>query len=254
MSSLYIQALGVNNDQYVFVVVRHQEHDSFFTDEMNEMMSLFGPAAMVDRQQGNKEMLGASTVSSLLRYLRQQFGLDYVRQALTMFDRIQLHYQGRENIKFIFSGFSSGGLYSILLALYFHWPAITFASTGVEDIARLYYSDLFTKTSTPTPIFNFAHLLDPVPRLDCQIGTLCLFTPEDGEQLSDAELESLHISTIFGVSAPEVIQWLGQSDRWTCIATDHYNGKYGSCQRERLRWKDKIKSDSLKQETDKGDL
>ena len=221
-------------------------------------MSLFGPAATVDRQQGNKEAFGASAVSSLLRYVRRQFGLDHVPQALAMFDRIRLHYQGRENIKFIFSGFSSGGLYSTLLALHFHWPAITFASTGVEDIARLYYSNLFTTTSSPTPIYNFAHELDPIPQLDCQIGTLCLFKPKDEEQLqkklSDTELESLHLNTIFGPSAPQVIQWLSQPDRWTCTGSDHYNGKYGSCQRERLRWKDRIKSNSVEQENKKQDL
>jgi hypothetical protein len=250
--------LAVNNDQYVFVVIRHQEHDSFLTDEMSEMMSLFGPAATVDRQQGNKEMFGASTVSSLLRYVRRQFGLDYVPQALAMFDRIRLHYEGKQNIKFIFSGFSSGGLYSTLLALHFHWPAITFASTGVEDIARLYYSDLFATTSPPTPIFNFAHELDPIPRLDCQIGTLCLFQPDDEEEqqreLSEIQLELLHLSTIFGPPAPQVIEWLSQPDRWTCAGSDHYNGQHGSCQRERLRWKDRIKSNTLEPGTSKQDL
>ena len=241
----------VDTARYVFVVIRHQEHDSILTDEMNEMMSLFGAAATVDRQQGNREAFSASTVTSMIRYVRQQLGLDYFPQALAMMSKIQLHYRDRGEIKFISSGFSSGGLYAILLALYFHWPAITFASTGVEDIANDYYSELLTsrynQSVPPQSIFNFAHRLDPIPQLDCQLGTLCLFHADDGEEQhgwTDDELESLHLSTIFGASGPSMVQWLRQRDGWTCSSADRHSSKYGSCQRERLRWKERMESQS----------
>ncbi|CAF3339267.1 unnamed protein product [Rotaria socialis] len=230
-----------HNNQYVFIVVRHQEHNSMLTDEMNEMMSLFGPAATVDRQQGNKELFGASTVSSMIRFIRQQLGLDYLPQAISMFNKIQLHYKNKDNIKYIFSGFSSGGLYAIVLALYFQWPAITFSSTGVEDIINIYYSNIFTddnnKQSKIPPIFNFAHQLDNIPQLDCQLGTVCLFKTGNIEK----EMESIHLSTIFGKSGPDIIQWLRQPERWTCTTSDNYNSLHGSCKRERLRWKDRMK-------------
>jgi hypothetical protein len=241
-------------------MIRHQEHDSYLTDEMNEMMSLFGAAATVDRQQGNKEVFGTSIISSMIRFFRKQLGLDYLPQAISMFNQIQLHYQHKTNIKYIFSGFSSGGLYSIVLALYFNWPAITFSATGVEDIVNIYYSDLFMNKSKQTiipPIFNFAHELDPVPQLDCQLGTLCLFESEDLEKeqiITDKDLELLHLSTIFGESEPHVIRWLRQPERWTCTTADNYNLKYGSCQRERLRWKDRMKLNSIDEQTNKQDL
>ncbi|CAF3753851.1 unnamed protein product [Rotaria socialis] len=237
-----------HNNQYVFIVVRHQEHNSMLTDEMNEMMSLFGPAATVDRQQGNKELFGASTVSSMIRFIRQQLGLDYLPQAISMFNKIQLHYKNKDNIKYIFSGFSSGGLYAIVLALYFQWPAITFSSTGVEDIINIYYSNIFTddnnKQSKIPPIFNFAHQLDNIPQLDCQLGTVCLFKTgniEKEKELTEKEMESIHLSTIFGKSGPDIIQWLRQPERWTCTTSDNYNSLHGSCKRERLRWKDRMK-------------
>jgi hypothetical protein len=224
---------------------------------MNEMMSLFGPAATVDRQQGNKETLGASTVSSMIRFLRKQFGLDYLPQAISMFNKIQLYYQEKDNIKYIFSGFSAGGLYAIILALYFNSPAITFSATGVEDIVNIYYSNLFTDKSVIPPIFNFAHELDQTPQLDCQLGTLCLFESEDlknQEKLTEKELEILHLNTIFGQYEPHVIQWLRQPERWKCTAADNYNLKYGSCKRERLRWKDRMKLNSIDEQTIKKDL
>jgi hypothetical protein len=223
---------------------------------MNEMMSLFGPAATVDRQQGNKEVFGASAVSSMICYLRKQFGLDYLPQAIAMFNHIQLYYQGKDNIKYVFTGFSAGGLYAIILGLYFHWPAITFSATGTEDIIKIYYSNLFADKSVIPPIFNFAHELDPTLQLDCQLGTLCLFETEDVNQqkLTNKELESLHLSTIFGEYEPHTIQWLRQLNRWKCTTADHYNFKYGSCKRERLRWKDRIKSNSIDEQTIKRDL
>ncbi|UJR22898.1 hypothetical protein I4U23_025926 [Adineta vaga] len=233
--------LDENKNQYVFIIVRHQEHDSMLTDEMNEMMSLFGPAATVDRQQGNKEVFGASAAASMIRFVRQQLGLDYIPQAIALFNRIQSHYKEKENIKYVFSGFSSGGLYAIVLALYFNWPAITFSATGVEDIVNIYYSDLFAdknKQLKIPPIFNFVHVLDPIPQLDCQLGTLCLYEPENlnqDQQLNKHDLELLHLSTIFGQSDPEIIQWLQQLKQWTCSTADNYNLKYGSCKRERLR-------------------
>jgi hypothetical protein len=225
---------------------------------MNEMMSLFGSAATVDRQQGNKEIFGASAVSSMIRFLRKQLGLDYLPQAISMFNQIQLHYQEKNNIKYIFSGFSAGGLYSIILALYFNWPAITFSATGVEDIINIYYSNLFTDKSVIPPIFNFAHQLDPVPQLDCQLGSLCLFQSEEDlnkkEKLTDKELESLHLNTIFGEYEPHIIQWLRQLEKWKCTTADNYNLQYGSCKRERLRWKDRMKLNSIDEQTIKQDL
>jgi len=224
------------------------------------MMSLFGPAATVDRQKGNKEVFGASAVSSMIRFVRKQLGLDYLPQAIAMFNQIQLHYKEKDNIKYIFSGFSSGGLYAIVLALYFNWPAITFSATGVEDIVNIYYSDLFTEKNKQTaipPIFNFAHELDLVPQLDCQLGTLCLFESDRLDQqqkLTDKELEALHLSTIFGQSGPQIIEWLRQPERWTCTIADNYNLKYGSCKRERLRWKDRMKLNSIDEQTIKQDL
>ena len=244
----------------MFIVIRHQEYDSVLTDEMNEMMSLFGPAATVDREQGNKEVFGASAVSSMIRFIRKQLGLDYLPQAIAMFNQIQLHYKDKDNIKYIFSGFSSGGLYAIALALYFNWPAITFSATGVEDIVNIYYSDLFTdkiKQSEIPPIYNFAHELDPTPQLDCQLGTLCLFQSDEFDQqaiITDKELEALHLSTIFGQFEPQIIQWLRQPKRWTCTTADNYNLKYGSCKRERLRWKDRMKLNSNEQKSMKQDL
>lgn len=213
------------------------------------MMSLFGAAATVDRRQGNKETFGASAVASMLRFFRRQLGLDYLPQAIAIFNKIQQHYHEQENVKYIFSGFSSGGLYAIVLALYFRWPAVTFSATGVDDIVNIYYSHLFTNQSqhrsdTP-PVFNFAHALDPIPQLDCQLGTLCLFESADlaaSQTLSEKELESLHLSTIFGQTEPEIIHWLRQPERWSCTTADRYNLKYGSCQRERLRWKDRMQS------------
>lgn len=224
---------------------------------MNEMMSLFGPAATVDRQQGNKEVFGASAVSSMIRFLRKQLGLDYLPQAIAMFNQIQLYYQEKDQIKYIFSGFSSGGLYAVILSLYFNWPAITFSATGVEDIVKIYYSNLFTDKSIPPPIYNFAHELDQTPQLDCQLGTLCLFESTDiekQEKLTDKELESLHLNTIFGESEPHIIQWFRQLDRWKCITPDNYNLKYGSCKRERVRWKDRMKFNSIDEQTKKQDL
>ncbi|CAF0891252.1 unnamed protein product [Rotaria sordida] len=249
-----------DNNQYVFIVIRHQEHDSILTDEMNEMMSLFGSAATVDRQQGNKELFGTSVVSSMIRFIRQQLGLDYLPQAISMFNKIQLHYKNKHNIKYIFSGFSAGGLYAIALALYFKWPAITFSSTGVDDIINIYYSNLFTDTykqSTIPPIFNFAHQLDNTLQLDCQLGTVCLFKPENLEKqqkLTEKELELLHLSTIFGQSGPDIIQWLRRPERWMCTTSDNYNLLYGSCKRERLRWKDRMKLNSNNEQTIKQDL
>ena len=256
----FLQKINGENNQHVFVIIRHQEHDSMLTDEMNEMMSLFGPAATADRQQGNKETFGASAVSSMIRFLRKQLGLDYLPQAITMFNNIQLHYKDKNDIKYIFSGFSAGGLYAIVLALYFNSPAITFSSTGVEDIVNIYYSDLFTnqrKQFEIPAIYNFAHELDSTPQLDCQLGTLCLFESEDFEkqqELTDKELESLHLSTIFGQSEPNIIQWLRQPERWTCTTADNYNLKYGSCKRERLRWKDRIKLKSIDDQIPQKDL
>lgn len=219
---------------------------------MNEMMSLFGPAATVDREQGNKETFGASTVSSMIRFLRQQLGLDYLPQAISMFNKIQLHYQDKENTKYIFSGFSSGGLYAIILALYFNCPAITFSATGVEDIVKIYYSHLFTDKSNIPPIFNFAHELDQVPQLDCQLGTLCIF--EAQQKFTEKELVSIHLNTIFGENEPAIIQWLQALNRWKCTTADNYNLKYGSCRRERLRWKDRMKLNSFDEQTIKKDL
>ncbi|CAF0775887.1 unnamed protein product [Adineta steineri] len=254
------EKIDKNQNHNVFIIIRHQEHDSVLTDEMNEMMSLFGPAATVDRLQGNKEVFGASTISSMLRFVRQQFGLDYLPQAISMFNQIQLHYKDKHHIKYIFSGFSSGGLYAIVLAIYFNWPAITFSATGVEDIINIYYSDLFTdkiKQLQIPPIFNFAHELDSVPQLDCQLGTLCLYESEKIDQqskLTAEEIEAIHISTIFGQTEPEIIQWLRQPKKWTCITSDSYNLKYGSCKRERLRWKDRMKLNSLDETSNKQDL
>jgi hypothetical protein len=245
-------------NKYVFIVIRHQEHDSVLTDEMNEMMSLFGPAATVDRQQGNKETFGASAVSSMIRFLRQQLGLDYLPQAISMFNKIQLHYSGKDNnVKYVFSGFSAGGLYAIILALYYNCPAITFSATGVEDIVKIYYSNLFTDKSQIPPIFNFAHELDQTPQLDCQFGTLCLYQSEQWEKrekYTEKELESIHLNTIFGEDEPDIIKWFRQPERWKCTAADNYNLKYGSCKRERSRWKDRIKSNSLEEQTIKEDL
>ena len=227
---------------------------------MNEMMSLFGPAATVDRQQGNKEQFGTSAVASIIRFFRQQLGLDYLPQAIAMFNKIQSHYQEKPKIKYIFSGFSSGGLYSIILALYFNYPAITFSATGVEDIVNIYYSDLFINKSKQTdipPIFNFAHQLDQVPQLDCQLGTLCLFESEEIENqeiLTEKDIEVLHLNTIFGENEPYIIQWLRQPNRWKCTTADNYNLKYGSCKRERLRWQDRMKSNSIEDPTNKQDL
>ena len=244
--------------KYVFVVIRHQEHDSVLTDEMNEMMSLFGPAATVDRQQGNKEVFGASAVSSMIRFARQQLGLDYLPQAISMFNQIQSHYQSKDDdVRYIFTGFSAGGLYAIILALYFNRPAITFSATGVEDIVKIYYANLFTDKSVIPPIYNFAHELDQTPQLDCQLGTLCLYESEvvnKQEKLTEKQLESIHLSTIFGEDEPHVIRWLRQPERWKCTAADNYNLKYGSCKRERLRWKDRMKSTSLDEQTIKQDL
>ena len=229
-----------DNRTYVFVVIRHQEHESYLTDEMNEMMSLFGPAATVDRQQGNKEVFGAAAVSSMMRFVRQQFGLDYLRQGISMFKIIQQHYQSNPNTKFIFSGFSSGGLYAIILALYFNYPAITFSATGVEDIINIYYSHLFTeKTNNIPPIYNFAHEFDQIPQLDCQLGTLCLYQSNEQDR---SQSDIIHINTIFGDDQPHIIQWLEQINRWTCTEANNYNYKYGSCKRERMRWKDRIQS------------
>lgn len=251
------QIIDRNDDQYVFIVIRHQEHDSFLTDEMNEMMSLFGSAATVDREQGNKETFGASTVSSMIRYFRQQLGLDYLPQAITMFNHIQSHYQKQDHIKYIFTGFSSGGLYAIILALYFNWPAITFSATGTEDIVKIYYSHLFTDKLIIPPIFNFAHELDQIPKLDCQLGTLCLYKSDDiekEEKLNEKDLELLHLSTIFGENQPDIIQWLNQLNRWKCIRADNYNLKYGSCRRERLKWKDRMERNLRDKQKIKKDL
>ena len=233
----------------VFIVIRHQEHESMLTDEMNEMMSLFGPAATVDREQGNKEVFGASVVSSIIRFTRQQLGLDYLPQAISMFHQIQSHYQEKsKDTKYIFTGFSAGGLYAIVLALYFHSPAITFSATGVEDIVKIYYSNLFTNQSIPPPIYNFAHELDRTPQLDCQLGTLCLYQAEKGEnqpKLTDEELESIHLNTIFGEGEPHIIRWFHEISRWKCTAADNYNLIHGSCQRERSRWKDRLAKQDL---------
>ena len=230
----------------VFIVIRHQEHESMLTDEMNEMMSLFGPAATVDHEQGNKEVFGAFAVSSIMRFARQQLGLDYLPQAISMFQQVQSHYQDKtKDTKYIFTGFSAGGLYAIILALYFHWPAITFSATGVEDIVKIYYSNLFTNQSIRPVIFNFAHELDRTPQLDCQLGTLCLYESEKEEKLTDEQLEAIHLDTIFGEDGPHIIRWLEQISRWKCISADDYNSKYGSCQRERLRWKDRMTKQDL---------
>ncbi|CAF2595854.1 unnamed protein product [Rotaria sp. Silwood2] len=250
IKGLHLKNIDQDNNQYVFIIIRHQEHNSILTDEMNEMMSLFGSAATVDRQQGNKELFGTSIVSSMIRFIRQQLGLDYLPQAISMFNKIQLNYKNKDNIKYIFSGFSSGGLYAIVLALYFKWPAITFSSTGAEDIINIYYSNLFTDTdkqSTIPSIFNFAHQLDNIPQLDCQLGTICLFKPENLEKqqkLTEQEVQLLHLNTIFGQSGPDIIQWLRQPERWMCTTSDNYNSLYGSCKRERLRWKDRMKLNS----------
>jgi hypothetical protein len=245
-------------NKYVFIVIRHQEHDSVLTDEMNEMMSLFGPAATVDRQQGNKETFGAYTVSSMIRFFRQQLNLDYLPQAMSMFNKIQLHYSEQDNdVKYIFTGFSAGGLYATILALYYNWPAITFSATGVEDIVKIYYSNLFTDKSEIPPIYNFAHELDQVPQLDCHFGNLCLYQSEEWEKkekYTEKELETIHLNTIFGENEPHIIQWLQQPERWKCTTADNYNFKYGSCKRERLRWKDRIKSNTLEEQTIKQDL
>ncbi|CAF0886972.1 unnamed protein product [Adineta ricciae] len=261
--SLGIKGLHVKvfeRNQYVFIVVRHQEHESILTDEMNEMMSLFGAAATVDRQRGNKEAFGASVVASMIRSVRQRLGLDYLPQAIAIFNQVQSHYKDRANVKYVFSGFSAGGLYAIVLGLYFNWPAITFSATGVDDIVNIYYSDLFasqTKQGNISPIYNFAHILDPIPKLDCQLGVLCLYTPENldkNQQFTEKELESLHISTIYGQSDPAIIQWLGQLQQWTCSPADHYNFKYGSCKRERLRWEDRVKSNSVSKQRTENEL
>jgi len=55
-------------------------------------------------------------------FLRKQFDLDYLPQAIAMFNHIQLYYQRKDNIKYVFTGFSSEGLY-------FNWPAIIFSAT-----------------------------------------------------------------------------------------------------------------------------
>ncbi|CAF3607668.1 unnamed protein product [Rotaria sp. Silwood1] len=261
IKGLHLKNIDQDEYQYIFIVIRHQEYDSILTDEMNEMMSLFGSAATVDRQQGNKELFGTSAVSSMIRFVRKQLGLDYLPQAISMFNKIQLHYKNKNNIKYIFSGFSSGGLYAIVLALYFKWPAITFSSTGVEDIINIYYSNLFTDTykqSTIPPIFNFAHQLDNTPQLDCQLGTICLFKSENLEEqqqkLTKQEIELLHLNTIFGQSGPDIIQWLHQPEKWMCTTSNNYNSLYGSCKRERLRWKDRMKLNSNNEQTLKQDL
>ena len=98
-------------------MIRHQEHDSYLSDEMNELMSLYGPAATVDRQKGNKEMFGTAVVASTIRFIRKQFGLDYLPHAIAMVNKIIDHYQDKQNVRFILSGFSAGGLYAKALAL-----------------------------------------------------------------------------------------------------------------------------------------
>lgn len=253
---------GIEEDKsrYVFIVIRHQEHESVLTDEMNEMMSLFGPAATVDRQQGNKELFGTSIVSSMIRFIRQQFGLDYLPQAISMFKKIQLHYKTKDDVKYVFSGFSAGGLYATVLALYFNWSAITFSSTGVEDIINIYYSKLVTDTSklsSVPPIFNFAHELDHTPQLDCQIGTVCLYQSKNlvqNQNLAESESQTLHISTIFGEPKPHIIEWLHQPEKWVCSTSNNYNFIYGSCKRERLRWKERMALNSVNEQTIKKDL
>ncbi|CAF0964686.1 unnamed protein product [Didymodactylos carnosus] len=237
--------IDANDNQSVFIVIRHQEHDSLLTDEMNEMMSLFGPAATVDHQQGNREVFGTATVASFMRFIRQQLGLDWLVQAIQMFNKIQLHYTKQsKKVEFILSGFSSGGLYATALALYFNHPSITFASTGVEDILNDYYSHLFVnKREKSPPIYNFAHKLDPILQLDCQLGTVCVFSNEDSKmkKKTDKELEHLHLSTIFDINEPCILQWLRHSNKWICVTADRYNSKYGSCKRERQRWKERMK-------------
>lgn len=255
-----MQELDHDNNQYVFVVIRHQEHESVLTDEMNEMMSLFGPAATVDHQQGNKERFGAAAVSSMIRFVRRQLSLDYVPQAISMFNQIQLHYKDKQNVKYVFSGFSSGGLYAIVLALYFQNPAITFSSTGVEDIINIYYSDQFSDLNQqlkPPPIYNFAHQIDNVPKLDCQTGTMCLFKPEiieNKQKLTENVVHSIHIGTIYGENGPDIIQWLRRLEKWSCTTSDSYNALYGSCLRERSRWEERMRNNFVNEKTTRQDL
>ena len=109
----------------------------------------------------------------------------------------------------------------------------------------------------PPPIFSFAHQLDPVPRLDCQLGTLCLFYSEhlnQQEELTNEELELLHLSTIFGRGQPSIIEWIRQPDKWTCITADSFNSRHGSCRRERLRWKQRVDFNNQHDQTIKQDF
>ena len=89
------------------------------------------------------------------------------------------------------------------------------------------------------------------------MGTICLFQSKDHvqqEKLTDKELELLHLSTIFGEFEPHIIRWLRQPDGWTCTTANDYNLEYGSCKRERLRWKERIKLNTFKRSTIKQDL
>jgi hypothetical protein len=172
----------------VAVAFRHQEHMSYLSDEMNEAMSLYGRHATVDRKQGAKPKAEAALVQSFIRLFRKALGLEWFPQAERMFDAVKEYYHGK-SVTFLLTGFSFGGAFASTVSAHesFAYPAIIFGACGVEDVLREFYpppSDALRLIARPDHaegaaltnshrVFNFFHIWDTTPALDCQIGYAC---------------------------------------------------------------------------------
>jgi hypothetical protein len=143
----------------VLVAWRHQESDDMLTDEMNELMSLFGRHHMVYEYEGNRERDGTAYVAEKIRSWRHTFGVEWLprvfAQALLVRDYYRrLDQQDGRRTTLVFTGFSSGGYWAQLAALHLatydesqsQWhviPTIVYAANGIEDMVTEFHPSSF---------------------------------------------------------------------------------------------------------------
>jgi hypothetical protein len=302
------------SNRLVVVAYRHQEYSDTLSDEMNEMMSLFGRHATVDESNGNSETWGAAWLARMIRHVRRSLGIDWLPRVLRQASLVRDHYHRIQQndgstSEIIYTGFSVGGYWAQLAALntatslnsWFVPPTVVFAANGIEDMVTEFYPNDFpvithylsSNISPLTPsienineldeaaerppafipsIINLSHMVDAIPRMDCQIGLMCTWSYTDIELKSKrkpghssgelgAYVNSIHESHIYGRDpgigalhgiplttpqpVPEMLRlWTSRSIATglipTCTTGSQYSALYGSCRREAARWQQRL--------------